>query len=121
MAEARNITIIAGMIEISQEKKPFISQIIAGPKGLEGIYRKTHLSPPEKENYQEGGDIDVFSIDNITIGVQLCYEAHFTEISTLMALKGAEIIFSPHASPRGCVSRRSPRISMSPSTPFAVT
>ena len=37
---------------------------------------------------------------------QLCYEAHFPEISTVMALKGAEIIFMPHASPRGTPSQK---------------
>ena len=37
----------------------------------------------------------------IRFGVQLCYESHFPEISTIMALKGAEILLIPHASPRG--------------------
>ena len=101
MAASRNITIIAGMIEISKGSKPFISQVIASPEGLAGVHRKTHLSPTEKGTFQEGEDINVFTLDKVTLGIQLCYEAHFPEISTLMALKGAEVIFFPHASPRG--------------------
>ncbi|MFC1891119.1 nitrilase-related carbon-nitrogen hydrolase [Thermodesulfobacteriota bacterium] len=101
LASAHDMIILAGMIEISDSEKPFISQVVAGPNGLLGIYRKSHLSPPEKEVYQAGQDLDIFSHDNISFGVQLCYEAHFPEISTIMALKGADIIFIPHASPRG--------------------
>jgi N-carbamoylputrescine amidase len=101
MAEAKDLIIIAGMIEMADEGKPYISQIVAGPDGLLGIYRKTHLSPPERESYQAGHSIGIFNYEDIIFGVQLCYESHFPEISTVMALKGAEILFLPHASPRG--------------------
>ncbi len=67
------------------------------------IHRKTHLSPPERTLYLPGEKIEVFRVSGLTIGVQLCYEAHFPEISTVMALKGAEILFFPHASPRGSI------------------
>ncbi|MCP4692284.1 MAG: hypothetical protein GY859_29840, partial [Desulfobacterales bacterium] len=30
-----------------------------------------------------------------------CYDAHFPELSTHMAVNGADLIFIPHASPRG--------------------
>ena len=100
MAKAKCILLMAGLIEIEESQGPFISQIVAGPKGLIGIYRKTHLSPMEQGNFQAGEEIKVFEYDGVTFGVQLCWEAHFPEISTLMALKGAEIILMPHASPR---------------------
>jgi N-carbamoylputrescine amidase len=101
MAEAKGLIIIAGMVEMADEGKPHISQIVAGPDGLLGIYRKTHLSPPEKERYQAGQSIGIFNYGDVIFGVQLCYESHFPEMSTVMALNGAEIIFLPHASPRG--------------------
>ena len=101
MAHEHALIIIAGIIEISSREKPYISQMVAGPDELTGFYRKTHLSPQEKENYEAGEKLDVFKYREITFGVQLCYEAHFPEISTVMALKGADIIFMPHASPRG--------------------
>lgn len=101
MAREKGLIIIAGLIEMPHGEKPYISQVVAGPEGLLGFYRKTHLSPKEKEVYQAGEEIDVFRYGEMVFGIQLCYEAHFPEISTLMALKGAEIIFMPHASPRG--------------------
>jgi predicted amidohydrolase len=101
MARDKNVIIIAGLVERSLRDKLYISQIVAGPRGLMGVYRKTHLSPPEAEKYEAGQEINVFSDYEITFGVQLCYESHFPEISTVMALNGIEVLFLPHASPRG--------------------
>lgn len=101
MARTRGMVIITGFVETVEGKRPFISQIVAGPKGLLGIYRKTHLSPPEKKIYQAGQQGGLFHCRGVTFGILLCYETHFPEISTSLALEGAEIIFMPHASPRG--------------------
>jgi N-carbamoylputrescine amidase len=95
-----DLIILAGMIEAS-EKGPYISHIVSGPSGIIGIYRKSHLSPQEQQIYRAGDKIDIFRLDDLVFGIQLCYEAHFPEISTIMALKGADMIFIPHASPRG--------------------
>ena len=101
IARNQRVIIMAGIIEPSSGGKPYISHMVAGPDGLLGLYRKTHLSPQEKKGYRAGEKIRVFCHNGITFGIQLCYEAHFPEISTVMALKGADIIFMPHASPRG--------------------
>jgi predicted amidohydrolase len=101
MARTHRLIILAGMVEPSDGAKPYISQLVAGPDGLLGVYRKTHLSPNEKDTYRAGRKIEVFSMKGIRFGVQLCYESHFPEISTIMALQGAEILLIPHASPRG--------------------
>jgi predicted amidohydrolase len=102
MARGSGVIVIAGIIEsIDDGGKPYITQILAGPEGLLGRYRKTHLSPPEQDAYRTGEGIGVYRCSDLTLGIQLCYESHFPEISTVMALKGAEAIFMPHASPRG--------------------
>ncbi len=100
IARANKVLLMAGLVEIGRVEGPFISHVVAGPKGLVGIYRKSHLSPMERASYNAGMEIGVFEYDGITFGVQLCWEAHFPEISRIMALKGAEIVFMPHASPR---------------------
>jgi N-carbamoylputrescine amidase len=101
ISKKTGILMLAGLIEIPEEGNPFISHIVVNPRGNVGTYRKTHLSPAEGKVYQEGEDIRVFSLGGFVFGIQLCYEAHFPEISTIMALDGAHIIFVPHASPRG--------------------
>jgi len=101
MARDAKLIIMAGMVEILQEGRPHIMQVVAGPDGVVGLYRKTHLSPPEKEKYGKGDSLDVFHAGDLKFGLELCYESHFPEISTVLCLKGAEILFMPHASPRG--------------------
>jgi len=101
MAMDAGLILMAGMVEPLRGAKPYITQIVAGPGGLLGLYRKTHLSPPEKEKYAEGNALPVFQDREMTFGLELCYESHFPEISTVLCLKGAEVLFMPHASPRG--------------------
>jgi len=101
MARDAKLIILAGMVEILQESRPHVSHIAAGPDGFLGLHRKTHLSPPEKEKYGRGESLNVFHQIGLTFGLELCYETHFPEISTVLSLKGAEIIFMPHASPGG--------------------
>jgi len=101
IAKENKLVIMAGMLEKGEADKPLISQIVAGPYGIMGIYRKTHLSPQEKSIYQPGQEIKTFLKGDISFGIQLCYETHFPELSTIMALQGAEIIFFLYASPHG--------------------
>ncbi|MBW2708851.1 MAG: hypothetical protein JRD04_06155 [Deltaproteobacteria bacterium] len=100
MGRDMKMVLVVGFIENAGSKKPYIAQLITGPEGLIGIYRKTHLSPTESEIYTAGETLGVFVYDNWCFGLQLCYEAHFPEISTQMALSGADLLLIPHASPR---------------------
>jgi N-carbamoylputrescine amidase len=103
MARSNAITVLAGVIESTDDEgaKPYITQIVANQDGTLWKYRKTHLSPLETRNYRAGEEIQVYRSSYLNFGIQLCYEAHFPEMSTLMALQGADAIFMPHASPRG--------------------
>ena len=101
MAQDANLVLIAGLIELSAGERPYITQVVAGPEGLIGLYRKAHLSPAEKEIYLAGQEIKTYNFASTSFGVELCYEAHFPEISTILALMGSDILFFPHASPKG--------------------
>ena len=94
------VTLLVGLAEVDEQSRRFISQTIVGPQGLVGVYRKTHLNRPEKDIFQAGDDIGVFQLNECVVGMQLCYDAHYPELSTLQALAGAEIIFVASASPR---------------------
>ena len=101
MARDSGMFILAGLVERDGEERIFASHIVAGPEGLQGVYRKCHLSPFEQQLYCAGETTSVFGVKGCTFGIELCYDTHFPELSTLLALKGAEIIFCLHASPRG--------------------
>jgi N-carbamoylputrescine amidase len=95
------MVILAGFAETDQHGRIFASHLVAAPGRTAAVYRKTHVAPPEQAIFCAGQRIPVFEIDGWHFGIQLCYDAHFPELTTRMALNGADIIFFPHASPRG--------------------
>jgi N-carbamoylputrescine amidase len=101
LAVSEGITILAGMAEVDAEGRYFVSHLSAGPDGSLRIYRKTHIAPPERQVFSRGSQAPLFEAAGARYGIQLCYDAHFPELSTRMALQGADILFFPHASPRG--------------------
>lgn len=106
MARESGMLILAGLVERDREGRIFASHVVAGPEGHQGVYRKCHLSPFEQPLYCAGDALPVFSFKGTSFGVQLCYDNHFPELSTLLALKGAHILFCPHASPRGTPEKK---------------
>ena len=101
LAQEDQIVILAGMAEKDQKGRIFASHLVVTPQGISGVYRKLHIPPPEKEIFSPGDIVPLLEVHGITLGIQLCYDAHFPELSTRMALDGADVIFMPHASPRG--------------------
>jgi N-carbamoylputrescine amidase len=101
MARTEHIVILAGMAEKDKKGRIFASHLVMTPQGISGIYRKLHIAPSEKGLFSPGNKVPLFDIQGIKFGIQLCYDAHFPELSSRMAVDGAEIIFVPHASPRG--------------------
>lgn len=99
MASDNDIIVIGGLAERTEEDGIAITQIVASPGEEIEKYRKLHLSEGEQAFFQEGSKVPVFRIGEVAFGVQLCYDAHFPELSGMMALGGAEILFMPHASP----------------------
>jgi len=101
VAAETGIVIMAGLVDVENAGRPMIAHFVFHPDGRVMVHRKTHLSQQEKALYGEGNEVKVFEASGISFGIQLCYEGHFPELSSIMALLGAEVIFFPHASPRG--------------------
>ena len=101
MARESKIVILAGMAEEDPKGRVFASHLVVTPQGVAAIYRKIHIAPPEADVFSAGDTIALFKIKGVKLGIQLCYDVHFPELSTRMATDGADVIFMPHASPRG--------------------
>jgi predicted amidohydrolase len=99
MAREYGILVLAGLIERGAGDQIFLSHFAAAPEGLLGVYRKIHLGPSEEGVYEPGTECPVFQSAGMTFGIELCFDGHFPELSTILALRGAEVIFIPHASP----------------------
>ncbi len=102
LARTENITILIGLAEKDTSSSSiFATHLIFSPDKPVRLYRKIHLAPNEADCYSPGNEVKVFSHSMAPFGVQLCYDAHFPELSTAMTLAGAKILYIPHASPRG--------------------
>jgi N-carbamoylputrescine amidase len=101
IARRFGVSILTGLPETGDETRCYISHVFAGMDGGLSVYRKLHISPPEKQYFLPGNEIPLFRSGDLKFGVQLCYDAHFPQLSTHLAESGAEILFFPHASPRG--------------------
>ena len=101
LARESKLSILAGVSEKDSQGRVFASHLVVTPGGVAGIYRKIHIAPPETDVFTAGDTIALFNIKGVKLGIQLCYDVHFPELSTRMATDGADVIFMPHASPRG--------------------
>jgi len=101
LSDQLNLAILAGLAEKADNHKVFASHLVFVPGTFYGKYRKLHIPPHEQGIFAPGDSIPLFAHAGITFGIQLCYDAHFPELSTTMAVKGVDLIVLPHASPRG--------------------
>ncbi len=101
LSREHQIVILAGMAERGKNGDIFASHLIISADGVIGCYRKLHIAPPERGIFTPGRKVPLFEVKGAKLGIQLCYDAHFPELSTRMAVDGADIIFMHHHSPRG--------------------
>ena len=106
MAHENRIVILAGMAEKDEKNRIFATHLVVTPQSIAGSYRKIHIAPPEINIFSPGSSVPLFDVNGVKVGIQLCYDAHFPELSTRMAIDGADIIFMPHASPRGTPQKK---------------
>jgi predicted amidohydrolase len=72
------------------------SCVLVGPDGLIGSYRKSHLPFLGVDRYVRAGDeLPVFDTTIGRIGLEICYDLRFPEVTRSLALAGAEIVCLP--------------------------
>jgi len=100
IAKDKNVTILIGVAEQDGDDI-FASQLVFLNDGTISKYKKIHTAPFEKSYFTPGEKIPVFFSHSFRFGIQLCYDAHFPELALSLALKDVDVIYIPHASPRG--------------------
>lgn len=94
-AKALKTHIVAGIAE-SSGGKAYNSSVLVGPKGVIGVYRKAHLFRDEKKIFSPGDTpLEVYDIGKAKVGMMICFDWLFPEVSRTLALKGADIICQP--------------------------
>ena len=98
IARETGLTVLAGMAERGSNGVIYNTQIVATPQGLAGKFRKLHINEVEIPFWSPGYDLPVFHHPKVTFGIEICYDSHFPEVSTTLAIKGCELLFFTHAS-----------------------
>lgn len=94
------ITLLVGLVEQRKgQSRPCISHVILSPQKEPDIYRKAHLGRSEVAYFTPGDQFPIFSAHGTTFAVGICWDWHFPEMAAIYSLKGAEVLFAPHASP----------------------
>lgn len=97
MAVSYNVNIIAGsMPEVRNDKVFNVSYVLQRNGKIDSVC-KIHITPSEEDDWhiQGGDEIKVIETDAGKIGVQICYDVEFPEMSRKLADDGMQILFVP--------------------------
>lgn len=96
-AVSYNVNVISGSMPIIENNKLYNATYLCHRSGKTEEYRKIHITPNEQKYYgMVGGDkIKVFDTDCGKIGILICYDVEFPELSRIYADQGMQILFVP--------------------------
>lgn len=97
LADKARIAIAAGIAERSGTRL-FNSAVLVAPGRTEPllIYRKVHLFGREKELFDPGDQGPaVANLDGVCIGLEVCFDHFFPELSRALALQGVQVVCHP--------------------------
>lgn len=95
-AREKDVHILLGMAE-NRSGGFYNSSVLIGPAGIEGVYRKVHLSPADEAWASPGHDFPVFDLSWGRLGMLLGWELLFPEAVESLAKKGADLLCVPSA------------------------
>ncbi len=98
LSDQLDLAILAGLAE-KAEGRIYGSHLVFIPHTAYGRYQKLHIAPNEQDLFTPGNEIPLFEHSGVRFGIQLCYDVHFPELSTAMALDGADLIVFPRLTP----------------------
>ncbi len=106
LASAGNGYVVGGLVE-RQGDRIYNSAVVVGPEGLIGHYRKVHLFASEKLVFSPG-DLGFPTVSTRLgrIGICVCYDLRFVEVTRILSLQGADLICVPTAWLPGYDQRR---------------
>ena len=97
LAISYNINIITGSMPEIKEDRLYNVGYLCRRDGSVERYEKIHVTPDEAKVWgmECGNQIKTFDTDCGKIGILICYDVEFPELSRLLALEGMDILFVP--------------------------
>ncbi len=92
-----NINVITGSMPLIDGGELYNVSYLCRRDGTFEAQRKIHITPHERKDWiMKGGDeLKVFETDAGRIGILICYDIEFPELSRILAEKKVDIIFVP--------------------------
>lgn len=95
-AKQYNMYIISGLYSWVGDTLNNVAALYNRQGNIQAVYKKVQLPDSEAEQGAvPGNELPVFETDFGKIGILICWDYAFPEVSRAMALKGAEILFCP--------------------------
>jgi N-carbamoylputrescine amidase len=102
-AAKHRVWLISTIFEAARPGLYYDTAMLINPEGaIVGKYRKVHpaaLLSLEKIYFRGGSSFPVFKMDDWTVGFSICYDNLFPESCRCLAIRGAELIIAPYATP----------------------
>ncbi|MCW4126966.1 bifunctional GNAT family N-acetyltransferase/carbon-nitrogen hydrolase family protein [Prevotella copri] len=97
LAISYNINIITGSMPYLKGDSLYNVGFLCRRDGSVDMYEKIHVTPDEQKCWglSGGSHIQTFDTDCGKIGIVICYDVEFPELSRLMAEDGMQILFVP--------------------------
>jgi len=97
LAISYNINIISGSMPEIKDGKLYNVGYLCKRDGTKERYEKLHVTPDEAKVWgmQGGSELKTFDTDCGKVGVLICYDSEFPELSRLLADDGMDILFVP--------------------------
>jgi predicted amidohydrolase len=95
VAIAQKLNLVFGFAE-SKNRKYYNSSALITAKGSVHVYQKAHLFDREKLFFQPGtGSFHAYPVEGAKIGMMICFDWFFPEVTRILALDGAQVICQP--------------------------
>jgi predicted amidohydrolase len=91
---SRSVTAIVGFTETVGGGKLYNAAAVFHDGSVVGIYRKRHPAI-RRSVYSAGDQSPVFTVGPLSFGIMICNDSNYPELATLMAARGARVIFVP--------------------------
>ena len=96
LASQTGVTLACGILEREAEAF-YCTHILVDGNGLIGKQRKIHTPAQEQPYWGLGDSIQVFDLEKARVGITVCRDAFFSEMTRTMYFKGAEVVLMPFA------------------------
>ena len=95
ISEATGCAIVPGSFSLRENGKVYNASPLIYNGHLVGWQRKISLFKNENETYASGSEIRTFQIDNLKLGIAVCYDIDFPYYAKKLVSEGCDIIANP--------------------------